>query len=305
MGKAYLSLRPYVEWRAGPWPIDWPGIFGRRAPLELEIGFGNGGYLVDRAAERPERDFVGVELGWESVRRALRRTAKADLANVRILKADARVVLERLFAPGSIDRAYCLFPCPWPKEKHERHRLFSSEFLRLLNGRLAPEGEVRVVTDHRPFLDWVLERTPGTGFDEEWRTIPPGFDTKYEKKWRETGRTEFYDLTLRKREEIAAAPKEEIELKVHTLKEFDPERFEPEGVRGDVTVEFKDYLYDPVRERAMARVYVVEETLHQGFWIEIVRMRSGWRVRPAQGSSILPTLGVQKALDAVRDSASR
>ncbi|MBN1827123.1 MAG: tRNA (guanosine(46)-N7)-methyltransferase TrmB [Candidatus Eisenbacteria bacterium] len=303
MGIAHISLRPYVDWRIEQRPIDWPRLFGRGAPLELEIGFGNGGYLIERAVERPERDFVGVELGWESARRALRRAARAGVSNVRVLKVDARVALERIFAPGSLDRVYSLFPCPWPKEKHIKHRLFSNEFLRLLNGRLAPEGEVRVVTDHHDFLDWVLEQTPGAGFEAEWQAIPPGFDTKYERKWRETGRTEFYDLTLRKREEIVVPAKEEIELRVHTLKRFDPERFAPEGVRGDVTVEFKDFLFDPVRERAMLRVYVVEETLHQGFWIEVVRRGDGWRVRPASGCGIVPTPGAQRALDAVRDSA--
>ncbi|MFX5157833.1 methyltransferase domain-containing protein, partial [Acinetobacter baumannii] len=84
----------------------------------LEIGFGNGDYLVARAQQYPERDFVGIELEWEGVQRALRKIAGAGLRNVRVLLGDARPILGRAIPLQSLTRIYALFPCPWPKKHH-------------------------------------------------------------------------------------------------------------------------------------------------------------------------------------------
>jgi tRNA (guanine-N7-)-methyltransferase len=300
----YISLEPFLAWRRAELPYPWEKRFGRKAPLEVEIGFGNGATLVERAAAAPERDFVGIEIAWESVKRALRRVAKADLKNVVLLLAHARPVLERLFTPGSIDRAECLFPCPWPKERHERHRLFSTEFLRILNGRLAPGGEVRIVTDFHPYRDWLLGEVPGSGFEAECREIPPTYDTKYERKWSELGQETFFEIRLAKREEIDVPIMKGIEMKIHSLESFDPERFDPQGVTGEPTVQFKEFLFDPGREKGMVRAFVAEEGLHQEFWIEICRVREKWKVRPSQGCAVLPTVGAQKALDLVKEGAA-
>lgn len=300
----YISLGPFVSWRAGPYPYDWAGHFGRKAPLELEIGFGNGEALVERAADSPERDFVGVELMWESVKRALRRVAKGGLTNVAVLEAPAHMVLEWAFAPASIDRAYCLFPCPWPKERHERHRLFTTDFLRILNSRLVDGGTTVVVTDFLPYRDWLREQIPGSGFEATEREVPARHGTKYEKKWRELGQERFFELLLTKREPTGFPHREEREMRIHTLDRFDPARFEPRGVSGELTVRFKESLYDPDRRKGMVRVFVGEPGLKQEFWIEIVREGEGtWKVRPAHGCSILPTAGAQKALDLVKEGA--
>ena len=142
----YLSFKPFLPWRNVERPVDWRAQFGSQAPLEVEIGFGNGEFLVRRAQERPERHFVGIELEWASVQRALRRLAQAQATNVRLLLVDAHLALQRLFPPLALQRVYSLFPCPWPKERHAKHRLFSHTFLTLLNSRLQPDGEVLVVT---------------------------------------------------------------------------------------------------------------------------------------------------------------
>ncbi|MCS7065798.1 MAG: methyltransferase domain-containing protein, partial [Fimbriimonadales bacterium] len=140
MRATYRSLRPLVLWRQVARPLDWATHFGRDAPRELEIGFGSGDYLVARARQHPERDFVGIEIEWESVQRALRRIAQVGLTNVRLLLGDATPILHRAIAPESFIRIYSLFPCPWPKKRHHKYRLFSQRFLQLLNSRLMPEG---------------------------------------------------------------------------------------------------------------------------------------------------------------------
>ena len=303
MRSRYLSLKPLILWRDAERPIDWRRRFGRQAPLEVEIGFGNGEFLVRRAQAHPERNLVGLDLDWRSTQKGLRRIAQANVSNVRLIQVDARAALERLFLPRSLHHAYSLFPCPWPKERHAKHRLFSHTFLRLLNSRLAAGGEAQIVTDHRPYLDWILERLPGTGFEASWRATPARFDTKYERKWQGEGQQEFLELQLLKQTHQEIPLKEDIELKSHRVAHFDADRFQPTGVRGEVTVEFYEYLYDPRHQKGMVRAFVAEEGLNQEFWIEIARRESGWRISPARGCGVVPTAGVQRALDLARDAA--
>jgi tRNA (guanine-N7-)-methyltransferase len=303
MRSRYLSLTPLILWRDAERPIDWQRRFDREAPLEVEIGFGNGEFLVRRAQAHPERNLVGLDLDWRSTQKGLRRIAQANASNVRLIQVDARVALERLFLPQSLHHAYSLFPCPWPKKRHAKHRLFSHAFLRLLNSRLTASGEAQIVTDHRSYLDWILERLPGTGFEASWRAIPAQFDTKYERKWQAEGQQEFLELQLLKQTHQEIPLKEDIELKSHHVARFDADRFQPTGVRGEVTVEFYEYLYDPRHEKGMVRVFVAEEGLKQEFWIEIARRQSGWHISPARGCGIVPTAGVQRALDLARDAA--
>lgn len=304
MKPRYLSLAPFIAWQQAERPLDWRRRFGRDAPLEVEIGFGNGEFLARRAQTHPERNLAGIEVEWASVQRALRKLALADVNNARLIQADARVALERLFLPRSVQRAYSLFPCPWSKKRHAKHRLFTHAFLRLLNSRLATGGEVQIVTDHRPYLDWLLEQVPGAGFEAHWQTIPPRFETKYERKWQDGGQEQFYELRLLKQTHLDIPLKEDVTLKIHRLAHFDPDHFRPAGESGEIAVAFKEFLYDAQRHKGLARVFVVEESLKQEFWIEIVRLEKGWTIRPARGSDVVPTAGVQRALDLARDAAT-
>lgn len=310
MKARYLSFRPFLLWRNVERPIDWPGQFGSPAPLEVEIGFGNGEFLVRRAQEMPGRHFVGIEREWASLQRALRRIAQAPAANVRLLLVDAHVALQRLFAPLALQRVYSLFPCPWPKERHAKHRLFSRAFLTLLNSRLQPGGEVLVVTDHEPYLRWVLEQLPGSGFAGDWRVIAPHFRTKYERKWVAGGQQEFYELRLHKVAHHEVPLTKEIDVQARRVERFDPQRLQlPRAsklchAQPPITVRCRDFLYDPERRRAMVSVLVAEADLTQDFWIEIACRGDHWTIRPARGCGVVPTVGVQRAVDLIWQAAA-
>jgi tRNA (guanine-N7-)-methyltransferase len=291
-----------VLWREAERPLSWAKLFGRVAPVELEVGFGNGEYLVARAQQMPERHFVGIEREWESVQRALRAIATAGLTNVRVLLGDARPILGRAIAPQSLARVYALFPCPWPKTRHHKHRLFDSRMLQLVNSRLQPGGECYLLTDHADYFQWVLGSLTDTGFTAYARTVPPQFRTKYERKWLAEGQTRFYELTLTKIQHCAVPLLEDAVMETYRVPQFDPARFQPADVDEGVHVVFKETRYDPARQIAMTRVVVVEDELTQHFWIEIVREGNQWRIRPAPGCGVVPTCGVQRALDAVRDA---
>ena len=310
MKARYLSFKPFVPWRNVERPIDWPGQFGSPAPLEVEIGFGNGEFLVRRAQEMPERRFVGIEREWASVQRALRRVAKSQVPNVRLLLVDAHLALQRLFEPLTLRRVYSLFPCPWPKERHAKHRLFSHAFLALLNNRLQPEGEVLVATDHESYLRWVLEQVPGSGFEADWRIIAAHFRTKYERKWVAGGQQEFYELRLQKVAHHDASPTKEVDVQARRVERFDPQNlYLPQAGKlcsafPPVTVRCRDFLYDPERRKAMVAVLVAEADLTQDFWIEIVCRGDHWTIRPARGCGVVLTVGVQRAVDLIWEAAA-
>jgi tRNA (guanine-N7-)-methyltransferase len=300
---AYRSLRPLVPWQEGELPIDWARRFEREAPLVLEIGFGNGEVLAREAARRPDANFVGVERRWLRVRAALRRIADARVPNVRLLHAPAETALGWLFAPRSIAAALSLFPCPWPRRSQERERLFGARFARLLNNRLVEGGRVEIVSDDRPYLEWVVQQVGGAGFETRLETAVRRYETKYERKWSARGCDEFFALELLKREHLDAAPAEGATLETYRVERFDPDRFSPRGVRGECAVEFRDFLFDATRRRGMVRVVVAEEGLTQDFWIEISWREGGWVIRPARGSWVLPTRGAARALEQVRAAA--
>lgn len=292
-----FSLAPLVPWRALPRPVLWEQVFGRSAPLAVELGFGLGDYLVRTALASPEKNFVGVEIGWFLIRRTLQKLTASGATNVALLHAGASLALERLFAEASIERAWAMFPCPWPKACHAGKRLFSRSFLSLLNSRLVPNGQVFVVTDDEDHAQWILEESMETGFQVLKETIPPQFATRYEKEWEKRGQDHFYKVLFEKETHIPVPLKEETALQSRIVPSFLKEDLRLEPMKGRATVVPKETLYDPVQKRAMVRALVIETDFFQDIWIEIIRKPSGWHIRPAKGCGMIPTPGVQEALD--------
>jgi len=144
-----------VDVRELPWPVDWRRVFGREAPLALEIGFGNGQFLLEQALARPERDHLGIEVSWAGVTRLLRRLGKHDLGNVRGLLGDADPALRHLFRSESLAEVFLNHPCPWPKARHVGRRLLQPAGLRLLADRMRTGAKLTVVTDHAQYADWL------------------------------------------------------------------------------------------------------------------------------------------------------
>jgi tRNA (guanine-N7-)-methyltransferase len=193
---APAAARVLLPWRGLAHPVDWRGRFGRDAPLHLEVGFGDGRFTALRARATPDEDFVGLEVSGTSVLRALRRMRRDGIDNVRLLKAPAEIAVRQLFAPGSLASITVNFPDPWPKERHEHHRLLRVPFFRLAATRLQPGGEIRLASDHLPYVEFARAQAEASGVATLLaREAPPEvFETKYALKWRSQGKPLHYQV---------------------------------------------------------------------------------------------------------------
>jgi tRNA (guanine-N7-)-methyltransferase len=167
----------------------WHAVFGRDAPVEIEIGAGRGEVLLAFAAARPERSFFAVEWGWRQVERIRERAARRELSNVRAVSGDARCIVRHLVPAESVAAYHVYFPDPWPKTRHRHRRLFQPGFADALARTLVPGGRVHVASD-LPDLFAVMA---GALADAGFMPLPTGDDraarpiTRFERKYARAG----------------------------------------------------------------------------------------------------------------------
>ena len=152
---ATLAPRYVVPFR--PTPIDFAALFGRVAPVVVEIGFGMGQATAAIAAARPDVDFLGIEVHPPGVGALLQQLDESALTNVRIVQHDAVEVLESMVAPASLAGVHVFFPDPWPKKRHHKRRLIQPAFVRLLASRLGGGGTLHCATDWAEYAAQMLE----------------------------------------------------------------------------------------------------------------------------------------------------
>ena len=133
-------------------------IFGNDHPLEIDLGCGDGSFLIDMARHYPERNFLGIERLLGRVRGVCKRIQELGLSNVMVLRLESQYALEYLLEPHSVSRLHLLCPDPWPKARHHKRRLVQQEFLQILQKTLKPGGEFLFKTDHPEYYKWVLEQ---------------------------------------------------------------------------------------------------------------------------------------------------
>ncbi|WP_263143037.1 tRNA (guanosine(46)-N7)-methyltransferase TrmB [Pseudomonas sp. RIT-PI-AD] len=136
---------------------DFAEVFGRRAPLTFEIGFGMGHSLLEMAAAAPEQDFIGVEVHKPGVGALLNGLLGQGLNNVRVYSCDALEVLRDCVADASLDRLLLFFPDPWHKSRHHKRRIVQPAFAELVRQKLKPGGVLHMATDWEPYAEHMLE----------------------------------------------------------------------------------------------------------------------------------------------------
>lgn len=165
----------------------------------LEVGFGGGEHLAAQALAHPEIGFIGCEPFMNGVARLVRTVETSNIENIRVYAEDARRLIEAL-PDRSVERCFILFPDPWPKRRHHRRRIVSPETLTELARVMADSARLRLASDHRDYVRWMLFHTlRQDAFEwcakrpEDWRTRPPDWPpTRYEEKAAQRGETSIY-----------------------------------------------------------------------------------------------------------------
>lgn len=137
--------------------INFERVFGRAAPLIIEIGFGNGDSLAQMAAENPDKNYLGIEVHRAGVGHLLMLIEAQQLTNIRIYCHDAIEILEQRVPNESLAGVHLFFPDPWHKKKHHKRRIVRDSFVELLARKLAPNGYFHAATDWENYAEWILE----------------------------------------------------------------------------------------------------------------------------------------------------
>jgi tRNA (guanine-N7-)-methyltransferase len=189
---------------AGGAAIDFTRVYGREAPVILEIGFGNGEALAAAAATHPEIDYLGIEVHRPGVGSLLRRLAAQEIKNVRVMLADAKEVLATQIPESSLFGVHLFFPDPWPKKRHHKRRLVQPEFAGMVCRKLRPGGYFHLATDWEDYagqMGLVLSATPGlvdaSASEQFARLVGSRLSTRFEHRGRRLGH-EVRDLVFQR-----------------------------------------------------------------------------------------------------------
>ena len=136
-------------------PLALAALFPRSQPAVVDVGCGKGRFLAGRARRFPEFNYLGIDRMADRLRRLDRRVSRTALPNVRLLRAEAWYAVRYLLPAASIRTVFLLFPDPWPKRRHHKHRLFGPEFMDALHRCLEPNGEFHVATDHLDYFETI------------------------------------------------------------------------------------------------------------------------------------------------------
>lgn len=169
--------------------------------LEVDLGCGDGSFLMEMARHHPERDFIGVERLLGRVRKVCRKLTRHGLDNARVLRLESRYVVEWLLPQTSVSRLHLLCPDPWPKVRHHRRRLVQVEFLDAVRRVLEPGGEFLFMTDHEEYFSWAEEKVAEHGGFERLEWEEDSFfypKTDFQELWESEGKR-MWRLRCRKR----------------------------------------------------------------------------------------------------------
>lgn len=181
---------------------------GRDEPLEVDLGCGDGAFLLGMAKHHPERRFIGVERLLGRARKVCRKITRESLENAHVLRLESRYAVEWLLPHGSVSRLHLLCPDPWPKFRHHRRRILQSAFLRAVRDVLEPGGEFLFMTDHQEYHEWAAEKVDAfPGFErlpwEDGDFFYP--KTDFQTLWESQGKSMY---RTRCRKTAIAAPEQ-------------------------------------------------------------------------------------------------
>lgn len=289
-------------------PLEPSQVFGRRAPLAVEIGFGNGAFLADVAARQSEWDYLGVEIAAASISRGVQRAHREGVENVKLFCGDGRTLVWDVLPPRSLRRIIVNFPDPWPKERHHARRLLQREFFELASTRLEDGGSLWLTTDHEEYFRFALEEAAASRLFRSRVGEPPPETllTKYAEKWQSRDlaihHVAFEKVATSDREFLPRI--EEVEMAharlrgdFDSVRDFDKEVYEIDG--GHVVLLELSRGLDG--RRLIFQVVVEEADLRQNVLVEARQSRSGVYVGLERFGAPVQSRGVRAAVLKVAD----
>ena len=171
-------------------PLRLEELFPVGQPTELEIGCGDGGFLLEWAIRQPGKNFIGVERLLGRIRKLDKKGRRAELTNLHLLRFEARYLLQYLLPDHAFDAVHIYFPDPWPKDKHRRHRLIGEHFPELARRILLPNGIVHLRTDDPAYFEQMQESfLPAKYFSVTETPVElANVTTEFERQWNEEGK---------------------------------------------------------------------------------------------------------------------
>ena len=174
-------------------------VFGNENRTALEIGFGEGDFLIEMAKRKRDWNFIGIEIKRKRFKKAVTRAEKEKATNVRLLLMDAKIAVEEVFAEDTLSEIYMNFPDPWPKDRQKKHRIISPKFLYGLSRIMKPLASLEIASDHKDYVSHIVGVFENTEiFRSEFHSpvyvnsLPDRPFTKYEMEFREEGREIYY-----------------------------------------------------------------------------------------------------------------
>jgi len=192
--KALDDVWPIMGLEVKDGPVVFSELFGRDAPVVLEIGFGMGDSLIEMASQQPEKNYIGIEVHRPGVGRLLSRAQEAGLSNIRVYAEDAIEVLAECIPDNSLDVLQLFFPDPWHKKKHHKRRIVQPEFAQTVRKKLKIGGYFHMATDWENYAEHMMEvMTSAEGYQNkagegvfspqpDWRPV-----TKFQKRGERLG----------------------------------------------------------------------------------------------------------------------
>ncbi|MCR4392478.1 MAG: tRNA (guanosine(46)-N7)-methyltransferase TrmB [Candidatus Acetothermia bacterium] len=300
--KRYL-VRP-ERWEA--LPADWDAVFGRSAPLAVEIGFGSGEFLSWAAREHPGWNWVGFETSLTCITKAGRKLAQWGARNVRLALVDGQFALRELFPDESVARVYVHFPCPWPKARHAERRLVGPGFGQTLAAVLAPDGLFILTTD----VLWYAEDAAACLAEANpFRVTGPqplveeGPGTRYERKWRGQGRA-IWQVVAERRvkgaiQRIAEGTMPHVRIAVPVTPETVARAVGLREAWPGGAFAVKEAFFAPDGKTALLRAFATDDDFQQHYFLAVVNEREGAMVKLDGATVPFRTPAVKRSVAAV------
>ena len=288
-------------------PLRIPKLFRKNQALAIEVGCGNGEFLVEWAKTNRDWNFLGVELSIASGERLLTRVLHTGLQNVLFVRDDARFVLRELIPDESVRHVVVNFPDPWPKEKHKARRLIDIRFVETLSAILENDGLFDLFTDQ----SWYAEEAQSVFKKSGAFTVldiqldPQRItSTKYERKWKEQSRRVYHLRTIKKKKLPIKRILENIdmphfigdkELKSNVVKNLQGLEKNENGK----VFKIKEIFQKPNEQAFLLRTVTVDEDYLQTFFILVAAHERGFIVKLDQGFQPYRTPAVKWAVEVI------